>query len=104
MHAGRAASRFGRFSKLALKPCRSFSAAYSAEKSAIKSEQPLEHSVQCLRLIIPAGNASLRLLLRASLTATASLIAKAVLTSRLAIQQKTKESAAAQQNVLLPAC
>src|SRR5262249_8632966 len=39
--AGRAASRFGRFSKLALKPRRSFSAAYSAEKSAIKSEQPL---------------------------------------------------------------
>src|SRR5262245_52740190 len=39
--AGREASRFGRFSKLALKPRRSFSAAYSAEKSAIKSEQPL---------------------------------------------------------------
>src|SRR5262249_12807711 len=39
--AGRAASRFGRFSKLALKPRRSFSAAYSAEKSAIKSEKPL---------------------------------------------------------------
>lgn len=37
----RAASRFGRFSKLALKPRRSFSAAYSAEKSAIKSEKPL---------------------------------------------------------------
>src|SRR5262245_9838488 len=39
--AGRAASRFGRFSKLALKPRRSFSAAYSAEKSAIKLEKPL---------------------------------------------------------------
>ena len=33
--------RFGRFSKLALKPRRSFSAAYSAEKSAIKLEKPL---------------------------------------------------------------
>jgi hypothetical protein len=37
----RAASTFGRFSKLALKPRRCFSTAYSAEKSAIKSEQPL---------------------------------------------------------------
>ena len=37
----RAASTFGRFSKLALKPRRMFLAAHSQKKSAIKSEQLL---------------------------------------------------------------